>query len=232
MKKRDFDYDVALSFAGEDRNYVNKVAQYLSSHDMKIFYDRYELLNTWGKNMFEHLREVYRNKARYCVIFISKYYKQKAWPTHELRSAQERTLHEIDEYILPARFDDTELPGLPITTSYIDLREINPEEFAKMIIQKISGINTQITGINKPKFRVPHVRPRNFNQYEEAIHFKSFLQEELDDRSKVLQDVNASLSIYENAGKTCFRVVDVTPFFVPLIMLVQLVGIVKAEKRL
>ena len=153
MNERIFDYDVALSFAGEDRNYVNKVVQYLSAHDIKIFYDRYELVPTWGKNLFEHLREVYRNKARYCVIFISKFYEQKVWPTHELRSAQERALHESKVYILPARFDDTELPGIPSTTSYIDLREINPEEFAKMIIQKITGINMQKTDIKKPEFR-------------------------------------------------------------------------------
>jgi len=38
-----FEYDVALSFAGEDRAYVEKVAKYLKEKDIKVFYDDCEL---------------------------------------------------------------------------------------------------------------------------------------------------------------------------------------------
>ncbi len=51
------DYDVALSFAGEDRNYVEQVAQILHQLDLRVFYDRYEEANLWGKDLYVHLDE-------------------------------------------------------------------------------------------------------------------------------------------------------------------------------
>lgn len=36
--KQKFDYDVALSFAGEDREYVNEVASILKSKGVSVFY--------------------------------------------------------------------------------------------------------------------------------------------------------------------------------------------------
>jgi len=44
-----FEYDVALSFAGEDRVYVEKVAKYLKEKGIKVFYDDYEKTGLWGK---------------------------------------------------------------------------------------------------------------------------------------------------------------------------------------
>jgi hypothetical protein len=65
---------------------------------------------------------VYRKLARYCVLFASADYARKVWTNHERRSAQARALRERSEYVLPARFDDTEIPGLSSTVGYIDLR--------------------------------------------------------------------------------------------------------------
>jgi hypothetical protein len=66
----------------------------------------------WGKDLYEHLDYIYGRAARYCVLFISNDYAKKVWTTHERRSAQARALEEHEEYILPARFDDTEVPAL------------------------------------------------------------------------------------------------------------------------
>jgi hypothetical protein len=37
-----FQFDVALSFAGEDRVYTGDIAERLRSHDVRVFYDEYE----------------------------------------------------------------------------------------------------------------------------------------------------------------------------------------------
>ena len=42
MAERNFEYDVALSFAGEQRAYVLQVAQGLRTHGVRVFYDDYE----------------------------------------------------------------------------------------------------------------------------------------------------------------------------------------------
>src|SRR5690348_10215742 len=115
-------YDVALSFAGEDREYVDQVATYLRRAGVEVFYDKYEQVDLWGKDLYEHLSDVYQNRARYTVMFVSRPYAEKLWPRHERRGAQARAFRECREYILPARFDDTEVPGLPKTVGYLDLR--------------------------------------------------------------------------------------------------------------
>jgi hypothetical protein len=116
-----FQYDVALSFAGEQRSEVVRVAECLKDAGVSVFYDDYEKSTLWGKNLYDHLSDVYQNKARYCVIFASKEYAEKAWTNHERQSAQARALQRKDaEYILPVRFDSTEIPGLLPTIGYLD----------------------------------------------------------------------------------------------------------------
>ena len=133
------EYDVCLSFAGDDREYVSKVASELKKNGVRVFYDEYEELNLWGKDLYVHLDDVYKNAARYCVIFVSVHYANKLWTNHERQSAQERAFKENTEYILPARFDDTPIPGLRDTVGYIDLHGRSPEDFARLITEKIVG---------------------------------------------------------------------------------------------
>lgn len=133
-----YDYDVALSFAGEDRNYVEKVAEVLKEMGIQVFYDKYGKIDLWGKNLYTHLDDVYQNKSKYCVMFISKNYKEKLWTSHERESAQARAFESREEYILPARLDDTEIPGIRKTTGYINLDSISPENFAYKIAKKVN----------------------------------------------------------------------------------------------
>jgi hypothetical protein len=99
-------YHVALSFAGEDRAYVEKVATQLVAEGVTVFYDRFEEATLWGKNLYTHLNDVYENKALFTVMFISEHYKNKVWTNHERESAQARAFENNKEYILPAFFDE------------------------------------------------------------------------------------------------------------------------------
>lgn len=137
LELKNYDYDIALSFAGENRDYVEEVAQTLKVYGVRVFYDKFEEHTLWGKNLIDYLQDIYKNKAKYTVMFISEYYAKKAWTTHERKSMQERAYRESEEYILPARFDNTEIPGLYSTVSYIDLNFKTPYEFTKVILQKI-----------------------------------------------------------------------------------------------
>jgi hypothetical protein len=130
-------YDVALSFAGEDREYVDQVANLLRDAGASVFYDAFEKAALWGKNLVDHLADIYQHRSRYVVMFISEHYVNKAWPRHERQHAQARSLVAKDEYILPARFDDAEVPGMTNTVGYIDLRTISPNELVELIRRKI-----------------------------------------------------------------------------------------------
>lgn len=139
-----YEYDVALSFAGENREYVEEVAIFLKNFGVKVFYDDFKQDEIWGKNLFEYLQDIYQNKAKYTIVFISNQYKNKKWTRHEYRSAQVRALNEIEqEYILPVKFDDTELPGLNENLAYISAKNKTPKEIANFFINKIGLISNQ-----------------------------------------------------------------------------------------
>lgn len=137
MKKQyDYLYDVALSFGGADRGYVEKIANVLHARGVKVFYDHFSQIELWGKDLYQHLTRVYRDEAFCSVLFISKDYAAKRWASHELKAQQARAFEEGREYILPARFDDTELPGLNATIGYLDLRSITVNQLADAICEK------------------------------------------------------------------------------------------------
>jgi len=89
----DFDYDIAFSFAGEDRAIVEELATRLTDEGVRVFYDAYEKAALWGKDLYQHLQIVYSDRARYCVVIVSAAYSQKLWTRHELKQAQTRHAH-------------------------------------------------------------------------------------------------------------------------------------------
>lgn len=135
----EYKYQVALSFAGEDREYVNKVAELLKENDISVFYDKFEKVDLWGKDLGIHFDYVYRRQSQYFIPFISVHYREKIWTHYEVRTAIARAIENKEEYILPVKFDDTELDGIRSTLGYLDIRNMSPEELANAIIQKLGA---------------------------------------------------------------------------------------------
>lgn len=133
-------YDVALSFAGEQRAYVEQIATGLKDAGVSVFYDTFERADLWGKNLVDHLAGIYQKRSRYVVMFVSKEYVEKAWTTHERQHAQARALLAQEEFILPARFDDTEVPGMTTTVGYVDLRRTSATELVQLILRKLGKV--------------------------------------------------------------------------------------------
>lgn len=138
INRDNFDYDIALSFAGEDRDYVEKVAACLKNRGVRVFYDKFEVANLFGKDLYQYLSHIYRDNAKYCMIFISKYYKEKAWTKLELRSAQSRAFKENKEYILPVFLEDIQIDGLLDTIGHIKTSEYSILEIVEITIEKLN----------------------------------------------------------------------------------------------
>lgn len=132
-------YEIAVSFAGENRQLVGEVARELDSKGVRVFYDEFERVRLLGKDLVAYFAEVYGKQARFCAMFISEHYVRKAWTQLERQHAQSRALVEKDEYILPLRLDDSEVPGLPSTIGYIDIRGMTPRAVADILFRKIRG---------------------------------------------------------------------------------------------
>ncbi len=203
----DYQYDVALSFAGEQRPYVHKVAQVLQANDVSVFYDDFEQVNLWGKDLTEFLDQAYRRDARHCVLFLSEAYARKVWTNHERKSALARALEERGEYILPARFDDTEIPGIRPTTGYIDLRSMAPTEFASLVLEKIGRESGGIPLKTEPSFRIPKVSGSDFNPYTAAISLMSQIKNEIQSRCGSLSHLGISVTAFGQDREHSLRIV-------------------------
>lgn len=129
-------YDVVLSFAGEDREYVEECADILTALGIKVFYDSYEQDVLWGKDLYTFLADIYSNKARYAIVFISQHYVKKCWTKHEFKFINERMFNSETEYLLPVFLDDTKLCGIPETQGYLTNK--TPYEVAVMFAKKIN----------------------------------------------------------------------------------------------
>lgn len=130
-------YDIAISFAGEDRNVASSIADRLTAAGVRVFYDEYEQANLWGKELYEYLAEVYSEHARFCIMLLSENYARKLWTNHERQNAQSRAFKEREEYILPVKLDDTRIPGIRETVGYIDLRVTAIDDLIQMVLSKL-----------------------------------------------------------------------------------------------
>ncbi|MEN9503222.1 MAG: hypothetical protein RI964_2507 [Pseudomonadota bacterium] len=131
------EFDIALSFASENRDYVDQVANLLRDSGVKVFYDLFEEANLWGKNLYDYLSDIYMNKALYTIMFISEHYAKKMWTSHERNAMQARAFQESQEYILPVRFDDTAITGVLPTVGYISLVNRTPHQLVEIIHKKL-----------------------------------------------------------------------------------------------
>ena len=122
----DKDYDVAISFAGEERDVARNLSAALKVFGLRVFLDEDEQDKLWGVDNLEFFSDLFLKRSEFCVMLISKSYLEKPWTTLERRAALARAMQERQSYILPIRFDDSELPGLLPTIGYQDFRKSTP----------------------------------------------------------------------------------------------------------
>jgi len=137
-------YDVALSYASEERAYVEEVAEYLNQKDIKVFYDRLDKGNLWGNNLEQYLQQVYRYSSKYCVLFLSDNYLDKPWTKFELKNLLER-YNENDSirYLLPIKFGEVNIEELNELV-FLNAEEETPFEIADLISSTILDVESTL----------------------------------------------------------------------------------------
>jgi hypothetical protein len=144
MKQDGYEYDVAVSCAGPDREMAGAIVSIAKANGVRIFLDEEHLWESWGKNLNEYLGKIYDRQAQFCLILISKDYCERAYTNLERRRALDRALESKVEYILPVRLDDSWLEGLPRATAYLDLRAVSLTEVGEALVRKIKGADVRV----------------------------------------------------------------------------------------
>lgn len=84
------EYDLALSFAGEDREYAEKLYDFLSDEDLAVFYDLAEQPRILTRDVEAFLQPIYESKARYVVAVLGETFGLKRWTLFESGAFRER----------------------------------------------------------------------------------------------------------------------------------------------
>ncbi len=104
-------WDVALSFAGAQRDYVGQVAAVLKTRGVRCFYDADEQIELWGKSLAEELPQIYARESAAVVVFLSAEYAGRDWTRMERRAAFSQAVAEAGVYVLPAPGTARRSPG-------------------------------------------------------------------------------------------------------------------------
>lgn len=141
-----FKYEVAISFAGEDRGFAEAVAKGLQNEGVIVFYDKFYEADLWGKDLSVEFRDVYHESSKFVIMVLSKRYVDKIWTNFERQQAIERLIKEKgNDYILPVRLDGFtgDVPGLSGLIHHLSVNSREPEKVVRVFIEKINGIRRQ-----------------------------------------------------------------------------------------
>lgn len=150
-------FAVGLSFAGEQRDYVQDVALGLQARGVRVFYDAFEEDALWGCDLIDTLHDLYSERMQRVVVFVSKEYVAKPFTNLERRSALSKAITLNTKYVLPVRFDDTVLPGMPSSTGYLRASDKTPEQLAVAICNQL-GMSQSLKANQIPPPRSEFVR--------------------------------------------------------------------------
>ena len=133
-------FDVAFSFPGEVREYVQSIAaeveRELGPHT--YFYDNNYKAQLARPSLDTLLQDIYGRRSRLIVVFVCEKYQEKEWCGIEFRSIKEILMGRDDEKIMFVKMDDGKVDGVFKTDGYIDGRHHSPQELANFIQERVS----------------------------------------------------------------------------------------------
>lgn len=115
-------YDVAISFAGPQRELAERLADLLQhKQDLEVFYDQHQSHELLGVDLNRHLPTIYGRDCRIAVLLLSKDYVERRWPQVEQKAALTRAIQDGWNGILLVSTDGTRLPEVPDSIVIRDL---------------------------------------------------------------------------------------------------------------
>lgn len=131
-------FDVALSFPGEARGYVQQVAaalEHLIGPD-SYFYDNNYVAQLARPSLDTFLQSIYRDRSKLIVVFLGSDYERKEWCGVEFRAIREVLNVRAAERIMYVRMDDGAVEGVLGHDGFVDARRFSPEEIASFIHER------------------------------------------------------------------------------------------------
>lgn len=138
-----YDYDFAVSFAGEKRSFAGRLVRGLEKAGTRVFFSDAERGRLWGKDENE-FRRVFGPASRFIIPIISAGYVRKDWPRFEYESAMDEAKRRNDAgMILPIRLDDSRMVGLRGDKQYLHAANTTVPEMVTFALQKLTDARSE-----------------------------------------------------------------------------------------
>jgi hypothetical protein len=130
-------FDVALSFPGETRPLVEKIAQELERRlgPNTYFYDNNYVSQLAQPSLDTLLQGVY-SRAKLDVVFLSTDYQKKDWCGVEFRAVKEIIFARENTRVMFVRTDDGVVEGVFKTDGYVDARKFEPAKDCRIYLSE------------------------------------------------------------------------------------------------
>ena len=120
-------YDIALSFAGENRDLAQALFDKLVTREISVFYDQNEQHRILAENVEDYLAPIYRSEAEYVVVLLSTHYPKKIWTKFESDQFKARF---GENKIIPIWYSDTDVSIFDETRKYGGYQfDVSPGQF-------------------------------------------------------------------------------------------------------
>jgi tetratricopeptide (TPR) repeat protein len=133
-------FRIALSFAGETRDFVAQVAAILARQFGKdrILYDRYHAPEFSRSDLAFYLSDLYEKEADLVVAVLCPDYENKEWCGLEWNAIFGLLKKRKASEVMLTRFELAEGKGLQGLAGYTDLDDLTPEQAASLILERLA----------------------------------------------------------------------------------------------
>jgi hypothetical protein len=148
-------FEVALSFAEERRDFVADVAEQLAVEltRARVFFYPFHPNETRGIDHDLFLQKLYGERSRLVVAFLDEHYGHKPWCLIEWRAIRNLLNSDRADSVMLIRLDAGEIPGLLPTNGWTDAGNLTPTAVADLILSRLQAMGE----IEKPA--VPRLPP-------------------------------------------------------------------------
>jgi hypothetical protein len=132
-------FEVALSFPGEIREYIEPIVAELERTvgPNSYFYDNNYKAQLARPSLDLLLQTIYKDRAKLIVVFLCEKYQEKKWCGIEFNAIREIIFDKRHDKIMYIKMDEGIVEGTFKTDGYIDGRKHNPKEIADFIKTRI-----------------------------------------------------------------------------------------------
>jgi internalin A len=133
-------FRIAFSFAGEKRDFVEKVAAILADifGEAQILYDEFHEAEFARHDLGMYLPKLYSEQANLIVPVLCPHYDPKRWTGWEWLHIYSLLTKADGHRVMPSRFEHATADGLAPTAGFVELDGKSPERFAKLILERLA----------------------------------------------------------------------------------------------